>query len=117
MTDTNKSREDWANGCRRLFLRGCKAVKNVEQTKCPLVNVEIWVPYMHSTSRNDDLADVVDYSIMRDALLRADSSTTGRFISTALDDLAKWPVLRARVEVNDAEGGSLVGEGERMTRQ
>ncbi|MEX3982175.1 hypothetical protein AB4Y45_24715 [Paraburkholderia sp. EG287A] len=117
MSETTQFGDDWARTCRRLFLRGCKAVTYAGPAGRPVVNVEIWVSYENSTSPDDELADVVDYSVMRDALLQADTSTVGRFISTVLDDLANWPVRRARIEVIDEESGNLIGEGERMTQQ
>jgi len=81
----------------------------------PLVNVEVWVPYEHSTSQDDDLAGVVDYGIMRDAVFKADTSAVERFISTTLDQLAKLPVVRVRVEVIEQRSGKVIDAGCRST--
>ncbi|MEB2543744.1 hypothetical protein [Burkholderia cenocepacia] len=114
MIDTAHLSKDLSVECRRLFLRGCRAATNVGHATKPLVNVEVWVPYEHSTSQDDDLAGVVDYGIMRDAVLKADSSAIDRFISTTLDQLATHPVVRARVEVIDQRSGKVIADGCRL---
>jgi len=54
---------------------------------------------------------VVDYKVMCDALLAADTDVaTFRFADRTLDDLLRAPVVLASIEMSDALAGLGVGE-------
>lgn len=76
------------------------------------VNVEIFVRYEDSNARGDELIQVVDYNVMRDALLAAGEPTSPHFADRALDELLRATVVLASIEISDA----LTGLGVRETR-
>jgi dihydroneopterin aldolase len=85
--------------CRRLFLRRWKPTDLEGGLQRPHVNVEIWVRYENSTAKTDELKDVLDYNVMRDALLRAGAPDSWAFVDRALEELMKAPIEAARVEL------------------
>jgi 7,8-dihydroneopterin aldolase/epimerase/oxygenase len=81
--------------CRRLFLRdhvvpvhiGAHAFeKGVTQRL--VFNVELFVPYAQSTPKDDQLAEVVDYDMVREVIARRVSLGHIELQETLCDDLA-----------------------------
>ncbi|WMY11018.1 hypothetical protein [Paraburkholderia phenoliruptrix] len=69
------------------------------------VNVEIWIRYENSPANCDELEDVLDYNVMRDALLFAARPVSSSFVQRALDELLTHSVEAAYVEVvHDTRG-------------
>jgi dihydroneopterin aldolase len=63
--------------CRRIFLRNLEIAVQIgahdfEKTRAQrvLFNVELFVPYAHSTPQNDQLQEVVDYDFVRAVIAR-----------------------------------------------
>jgi hypothetical protein len=86
-------------GFRRLFLRAWRPSAPPGTSETPSINVEIWVRYEHSTAEKDELSDVLDYNVMRDALLCSGYPHSRDFVERALDELMKSPIEAAYVEV------------------
>ncbi|MCP3727115.1 hypothetical protein M3I53_29005 [Paraburkholderia sp. CNPSo 3272] len=104
------TRIDLVVGCRRLFLRGWHPANIDPLAQKHFVNVEIWVRYLHSSAASDELCDVLDYNVMRDALLAAGTPDSQAFIECALDELMRSPIEVARVEIiDDAVGVKFRG--------
>lgn len=64
-----------ALSCRRIFLRDHVVPVQIgahdfekSQTQRVIFNVELFVPYEHSTSKSDRLAEVVDYDFVREVI-------------------------------------------------
>jgi 7,8-dihydroneopterin aldolase/epimerase/oxygenase len=81
--------------CRRLFLRdhvvpvhiGAHAFeKGVTQRL--VFNVELFVPYTQSTPKDDQLAEVVDYDMVREVIARRVAQGHVELQETLCDDLA-----------------------------
>jgi 7,8-dihydroneopterin aldolase/epimerase/oxygenase len=92
--------------CRRLFLRdhvvpvhiGAHAFeKGVTQRL--VFNVELFVPYTQSTPKDDQLAEVVDYDMVREVIARRVALGHIELQETLCDDLAaqllEHPQVRA----------------------
>lgn len=95
--------------CRRLFLRRWKPVgiAGLENTH---VNVDIWVRYENAAAEKDELEDVLDYNVMRDALMRAGVPDSWTFVDNALEELMRSPIQAAHVElVCDGPDGRWLG--------
>ncbi|TCG06145.1 hypothetical protein BZM27_28525 [Paraburkholderia steynii] len=92
--------------CRRLFLRNWRYPVLDGGTRGVSVNVTIFVRYEDSDSRGDDFAKVIDYNVMRDALLKAGSPRTPGFIDRVLAELMTAPIVLANVEVWDKHAGT-----------
>jgi hypothetical protein len=88
----------WPLECRRLFLRRWQptGAHGLEET---YANVEIWVRYDDATAERDELADVLDYNVMRDALVQSGIPDSWTFVDNALHELMKSPIQAARVEL------------------
>jgi hypothetical protein len=99
--------------CRRLFLRSWQYPDPGGKSRGASVNVTIFVRYEDSDSRGDEFANVVDYNVMRDALLSAGDPRTPGFINHALDELMIAPVVLAIVEVSDKPAGTVIIESRR----
>lgn len=99
-----------ALACRRLFLRNWRYPVPDESARGVRVNVTIFVRYEDSDSRGDDFAKVVDYNIMRDALLRAGNPAMPEFIERALAELLTAQIVLATVEVSDTREGTAAIE-------
>jgi hypothetical protein len=101
--------------CRRLFLRNWRYPDPGATSRGASVNVTIFVRYEDSDSRGDEFANVVDYNVMRDALLSAGNPGAPGFIDHALDELMIAPVVLAIVEVSDKPAGTVIIESRRMS--
>ncbi len=81
--------------CRRIFLRNCEISTRIgvldHEKKGPqrlIINVDLYVPLVISTPIDDELAEVIDYSFIREAI---DSISLRGHINlqeTFCDDLA-----------------------------
>jgi hypothetical protein len=89
--------------CRRLFLRNWRlpAVDGSFSRVEVSVNVTIFVRYEDSDSKGDDFSKVVDYNVMRDALLRAGDPHGPTFVDQALQELLAAPIVLAIIEMRD----------------
>lgn len=96
--------------CRRLFLRNWRCGVPDGDMRGVSVNVTIFVRYEDSDSNGDDFAKVIDYNVMRDALLTAGSPRTPGFIERVLDALMTVPIVLANVEVWDKHAGTSTTE-------
>jgi 7,8-dihydroneopterin aldolase/epimerase/oxygenase len=81
--------------CRRVFLRdhvvpvhiGAHAFeKGVKQRL--VFNVELFVPYTHSTPKDDQLTEVVDYDMVREVIAKRVALGHVELQETLCDDLA-----------------------------
>jgi hypothetical protein len=99
-----------SDDCRRLFLCNWRC-RDVAGCLIPLqVNVDIYVRYEDSDSSSDDFAKVVDYNVMRDALLTTGSPASPDFLDCALGALLRAPVVRASIEIEDLSSGATISE-------
>ena len=87
--------------CRRLFLRNWRCPAADGRASGVSVNVTIFVRYENSDSRGDDFSKVVDYNVMRDALLCAGDPNGPGFVDRALLELVAAPIVLAIVEMRD----------------
>jgi hypothetical protein len=87
--------------CRRLFLRNWQFPAIDGSPSRVSVNVTIFVRYEDSDSKGDDFSKVVDYNVMRDALLRAGDPNGPRFVDRALMELLAAPIVMALIEFRD----------------
>lgn len=90
---------DWTINCRRLFLRNWKPATPGDGLQKTHVNVEVWVRYENASAKADELEDVLDYNVMRDALLQAGAPDSLEFIDRALEELMRAPIEAAHVEL------------------
>jgi len=81
--------------CRRIFLRN--HIVNVyigahdfekQQSQRVIFNVELFVPYAHSTPRTDRLTEVVDYDFVREVIARRVRKGHIELQETLCDDVA-----------------------------
>jgi dihydroneopterin aldolase len=91
--------------CRRIFLRNhtvdvCIGAHDFEKTQAQRVvfNVELFVPYAVSTPQADDLAEVVDYDFVREAIAARISQGHVELQETLCDDLAAQMLAHPRVQ-------------------
>jgi hypothetical protein len=96
--------------CRRLFLRNWRYPASDGSAEGIGVNVTIFVRYEDSDSRNDDFANVVDYNVMRNGLLKAGHPRASEFIDRALAELIAAPIVLAIIEVSDKLAGTVTIE-------
>ncbi|WP_005878264.1 dihydroneopterin aldolase [Oxalobacter paraformigenes] len=82
--------------CRRLFLRNYEVpvkigVHDFEKKGAQrlLINVDLYIPLTLSTPVNDQLAEVVDYSFIRDTLSERTSKGHINLQETLCDDVAR----------------------------
>ncbi|WP_193101406.1 hypothetical protein [Burkholderia sp. Z1] len=90
---------DWRLDCRRLFLRSWKPSAPGDELHGTHVNVEVWVRYENASATTDELNDVLDYSVMRNALLQAGTPDSWAFVDRVLDGLMSAPIEAAYVEL------------------
>lgn len=100
--------------CRRLFLRRWKPSAPGDGLHGTHVNVEVWVRYENASATTDELDDVLDYNVMRDALLQAGAPDSWEFIDRMLDGLMSAPIEAAYVELV-YEGPGEPWRGSRFT--
>ena len=91
--------------CRRIFLRNHTVdvrigAHDFEKTQAQRVvfNVELFVPYAVSTPQADDLAEVVDYDFVREAIAARISQGHVELQETLCDDLAAQMLAHPRVQ-------------------
>ncbi|MBN3786522.1 hypothetical protein [Burkholderia sp. Ac-20353] len=113
MNDTIGPTAEEAVDWRRIYLRGWRCVSADGCPSTRIVNVEIWVRYENSSSSGDELTDVLDYNIMRDALMTAGAPDSDAFLTHALDEIMKSPVELAHVEIYDELTGKTFHESRR----
>jgi dihydroneopterin aldolase len=84
-----------ALGCRKLFLRDHVVEVSIgahdfEKTKAQRVifNVELFVPYAHSTPCIDQLSEVVDYDFVRELIAQRVRARHIQLQETLCDELA-----------------------------
>jgi len=81
--------------CRRIFLRdhvvmiqiGAHAFEKAQAQRV-VFNVELFVPYAHSTPQTDKLTEVVDYDFVRELIARRVKVGHIELQETLCDDLA-----------------------------
>jgi 7,8-dihydroneopterin aldolase/epimerase/oxygenase len=81
--------------CRRVFLRDHVVPVQIGAhdfekgaTQRLVFNVELFVPYAHSTPKDDQLAEVVDYDMVREVIARRVALGHVELQETLCDDLA-----------------------------
>ena len=91
--------------CRRLFLRNYEVpvkigVHDFEKKRAQrlLINVDLYIPLALSTPVNDQLAEVVDYSFIRDTLFERTSKGHINLQETLCDDVAKMLLAHPHVQ-------------------
>jgi dihydroneopterin aldolase len=96
--------------CRRIFLRDCAIEASIGfhdfEKQAPqrvLVSVDLYIPIHSSTSTRDDVQDVLDYDLIRNAIGRIATSKHFNLQETLIDEicdfcLAQSNVMAARVE-------------------
>jgi dihydroneopterin aldolase len=84
-----------ALSCRRIFLRNHVVDVRIGahdfekgRSQRVLFNVELFVPYAHSTPRADRLAEVVDYDFVREVIARRVRKGHIELQETLCDDVA-----------------------------
>lgn len=84
----------WLQDCRKLFLRRHEVMVRIgahdfEQhgPQRLWIDVELYVPYAHSTSRNDQLHEVVDYDFVREVVARRIANRHVTLQETLADEL------------------------------
>jgi 7,8-dihydroneopterin aldolase/epimerase/oxygenase len=80
--------------CRRLFLRDHEVMVRIgahdfeqDAPQRVLINVELFVPLADTSSANDELADVVDYDFIREAVAERIARGHIQLQETLVDDL------------------------------
>jgi dihydroneopterin aldolase len=91
--------------CRRLFLRDHVVATQIgahdfEKTQAQRVifNVELFVPYAHSTPESDQLSEVVDYDFIRELIARRVNVGHVELQETLCDDLATQILTHPKVQ-------------------
>lgn len=81
--------------CRRIFLTNHVVDVRIgahdfekSQSQRVIFNVELFVPYAHSTSRTDRLAEVVDYDFVRQVIAQRVQKGHIELQETLCDDIA-----------------------------
>ncbi|MFN4005821.1 MAG: dihydroneopterin aldolase [Hylemonella sp.] len=81
--------------CRRIFLRNHVVDVRIgahdfekQRSQRVIFNVELFVPYAHSTPRDDRLAEVVDYDFVREVIARRVRKGHIELQETLCDDVA-----------------------------
>jgi dihydroneopterin aldolase len=91
--------------CRRIFLRNHEVAVHIgahdfEKTQAQRVvfNVELFVPYAHSTPQADQLSEVVDYDFVRTLIASRIRQGHVELQETLCDDLAAQMLAHPRVQ-------------------
>ncbi len=91
--------------CRRIFLRNHVVVTQIgahdfEKTQAQRVifNVELFVPYAHSTSVTDRLVEVVDYDFVREVIAQRVQQGHVELQETLCDDLVSQLLAHPQVQ-------------------
>lgn len=91
--------------CRRIFLRNHEVAVRIgahdfEKTQAQRVvfNVELFVPYEHSTPQADQLNEVVDYDFVRELIAARIGQGHVELQETLCDDLAAQMLTHPRVQ-------------------
>ena len=91
--------------CRRIFLRNHVVVAQIgahdfekAQTQPVIFNVELFVPYAHSTSPTDRLAEVVDYDFVREVIAQRVQQGHIELQETLCDDLVTQLLAHPQVQ-------------------
>ncbi|MGT2460177.1 dihydroneopterin aldolase (plasmid) [Cupriavidus basilensis] len=100
---------------RKLFLRAFRCSGDSarpETAPTIVIDIEMTVPLHLSASVRDDIRDVVDYDIMRQAVCAAPKDDLQRLASEALQHLLAHPkvtaaTVTARLEGNGFEGVTM----------
>ncbi len=86
---------DWLRDCRKLFLRRHEVMVRIgahdfEQhgPQRLWIDVELYVPYAHSTPASDQLHEVVDYDYVREVVAQRVAAGHVTLQETLADDLA-----------------------------
>lgn len=94
-----------ALSCRKLFLRDhvvemMIGAHNFEhgQTQRVILNVELFVPYAHSTPKADQLTEVVDYDFVREVIRQRVQAGHIELQETLCDDLATRLLAHPQVQ-------------------
>lgn len=92
------------SGCRRLFLRNYEVLINIgvhefekKGEQRVLINVDLFIPLVESTPREDHLAEVVDYDFMRDTIARRMAQGHIHLQETLCDDVARAMLAHPKV--------------------
>lgn len=86
---------DWLRDCRKLFLRRHEVLARIgahdfehHGPQRLWIDVELYVPYEHSTPASDQLHEVVDYDYVREVVARRIAAGHVTLQETLADDLA-----------------------------
>ena len=95
--------------CRRLYLRNYDILINIgvhdfekKAEQHVIVNIDLYVPLLHNTPKDDELHEVVDYDFMRETIKEIASHGHIQLQETLCDEIVKKMlahplVLAARV--------------------
>lgn len=94
-----------ALSCRRIFLRdhvvlahiGAHAFEKGKRQRL-IFNVELFVPYVHSTPRTDQLDEVVDYDFVRTLIAKRIEAGHVELQETLCDELAAMLLAHPKVQ-------------------
>jgi 7,8-dihydroneopterin aldolase/epimerase/oxygenase len=91
--------------CRRIFLRNHEVPVQIgahdfekSQAQRVIFNVELFVPYAHSTSPTDQLAEVVDYDFVREVIAHRVQRGHTELQETLCDDLVTQLLSHPQVQ-------------------
>jgi dihydroneopterin aldolase len=91
--------------CRRIFLQNHEAQVRIgahdferDKSQRVLFNVELFVPYEHSTPQADKLTEVVDYDFVRQAIAQRIAQGHIELQETLCDDIAKALLAHPHVQ-------------------
>ena len=94
-----------ALNCRRIFLRNHIVPVQIgvhvfekSQAQRVIFNVELFVPYHHSTPQADQLTEVVDYDFVRDVIAKRVQQGHIELQETLCDDLAARLLAHPQVQ-------------------
>lgn len=90
--------------CRRLFLRNYEVLINIgvhdfekRGEQRVLINVDLYIPLAHSTPKDDQLTEVVDYDFMRTTIAKRMAQGHVHLQETLCDDVARCMLAHPNV--------------------
>lgn len=90
--------------CRRLFLRNYEVLINIgvhdfekRGEQRVLINVDLYIPLAHSTPKDDQLNEVVDYDFMRTTIAKRMAQGHVQLQETLCDDVARCMLAHPNV--------------------
>lgn len=90
--------------CRRVFLRNFQVMSNIgvhdfekRGEQRVLFNVELYVPLVDSTPKQDELHEVLDYDFIRDTIVQRIGQGHTQLQETLCDDIARTLLAHPKV--------------------